>query len=58
MKSFTRTTAFGIFDILAILFKTELQISKPVRNFKEVNIINDTFFELQNFKHSFTFEFV
>lgn len=43
---------------MAILFKTELKIANATRPFKTTAILSDTFFESQNFKHSFTFEFV
>lgn len=57
-KPFLQISNFAIFDIIELIIKKKINISKPTVIFQTDSVLRDTFFESQDFKHSLTFEFI
>lgn len=57
-QPFCQTTSFGLFTIIGLISKRSVIIPQASINFSYDSIFRDTFFEAQDFKHSFKFEVV
>lgn len=58
-EPFARTSNFGLFDIIGLISNNSTGIiPQSTINFTNDSIFRDTFFEAQDFKHSFKFEII